>query len=98
MMRLGGNDCFNFSTFSESFKTRVYKCLWHRTLNLVWALFLFRFMRAEEASLRLQISMNCLISEVSRGIFYSVSIFGENASVEIFVIVQADGVILEFGV
>lgn len=42
----GGSDCFNFSTFSESFKTRVYRCRWHRTLNLTCDDFLLRLMRA----------------------------------------------------
>lgn len=43
---LGGRDCLSFSTFSESFKTNVYKCLWQRTLNLTWEDFLLRLMRA----------------------------------------------------
>jgi hypothetical protein len=47
---LGGSDCFNFSTFSESFKTKVYKCRWQRTLNFVCDDFLLRFMRAAVSS------------------------------------------------
>ena len=43
---LGGSDCFNFSAFSESFKTSVYRCRWQRTLNLICDDFLLRFMRA----------------------------------------------------
>ena len=43
---LGGNDCLNFSAFSESLTIRVYKWRWQRTLNLeIWLPLVF-FMRA----------------------------------------------------
>lgn len=39
----GGRDCFNFSAFSRSWMTRVYKYLLHRTLNLTLSLFFLIF-------------------------------------------------------
>lgn len=62
----GGKLCFNLSAFSESFNTSVYMNREHRTLNLIW--WGLRFMCPDLASFRRQISMNCLISETSRGI------------------------------
>lgn len=53
---LGGKLCLNFSAFSESFKTRVYRWRWQRTLNLIWADFLFRFMRAAVIDSQYQLS------------------------------------------
>ena len=32
---LGGKLCLSLSAFSESVRTRVYRCLWQRTLNLI---------------------------------------------------------------
>lgn len=37
----GGSDCFNFSAFSLSVITKVYRNLEHRTLNLVFSAFFF---------------------------------------------------------
>lgn len=83
---LGGSDCLSFSAFSASFRASVYRCLEHRTLNLIKEVFLFFLIRAagknrgwldkhsfpvaqdslvgcdrniQEASFRLQTSMNC---------------------------------------
>jgi len=68
ILRAGGKLCFSLSALSESFRTSVYKNRLHRTLNLICWVFRLRLIRADEASLRLQISMNCLISETSVGI------------------------------
>lgn len=43
---LGGKLCFNFSAFSESWSTNVYRCRWQRTLNLMLLLCLFFLIRA----------------------------------------------------
>lgn len=43
---LGGRDCLSFSAFSASLRARVYRCLEHRTLNLIRELFLFFLIRA----------------------------------------------------
>jgi hypothetical protein len=44
--RLGGRLCLSLSAFSESVRTRVYRCLWHRTLNLICLEDLFFLIRA----------------------------------------------------
>jgi hypothetical protein len=43
---LGGRLCLSLSAFSESVRTRVYRCLWHRTLNLICLEDLFFLIRA----------------------------------------------------
>lgn len=43
---LGGSDCLSFSAFSASFRASVYRCLEHRTLNLIKEVFLFFLIRA----------------------------------------------------
>jgi len=71
MFKLGGREVFNFSAFSLSFRMRVYRWRWHRTLNLICADFLLRFIRTDEASLRREISRKFLMSKISRGMMKS---------------------------
>ena len=42
----GGRLCFNFSAFSASLSTNVYRSLRHRTLNLICDVFLLRLILA----------------------------------------------------
>lgn len=46
---LGGRLCLSFSALSESLRTRVYRNLWQRTLNLICWVFLFFLIRAAVA-------------------------------------------------
>ncbi len=51
---LGGRLCLSFSALSESLRTRVYRNLWQRTLNLICWVFLFFLIRAAAAEKRYQ--------------------------------------------
>lgn len=61
----GGSDCFNFSAFSLSVITNVYKNLEHLTLNLTLSGFFF--ILTDLASFLLAFSKKSLISLISRG-------------------------------
>merc|ERR1719510_317953 len=64
--RPGGRDCFNFSAFSLSVITSVYKNREHRTLNFTFSAFFFILTLL--ASFLLALSRKSLISVISRGI------------------------------
>lgn len=64
--RPGGKDCFNFSAFSLSKTTRVYKYLEQRILNFV--LFSFFFILTARASFRRALMRKSFTSLISCGI------------------------------
>merc|ERR1719219_2984891 len=64
--RPGGKDCFNFSAFSLSVMTSVYRNREHRTLNFTFSAFFF--ILTLFASFLLAFNRKSLISVISRGI------------------------------